>query len=558
MCADPRAELPRNRNELHDRCLHALVSIPPAQPPGAEGLPATATIRALAPLAWAMQVGGDATRWPADAMAAQLADCVHDNDDLSRIGPPAVVARLRDTCGVLDGSAHDHRFAHLSFQEYLAARYARAPAPVHPRVAPRPLVDALASQAHDSAWKEVILLAVEAGLFAPFVGALADLASLDDHRPLLTECVAAALPLDEPAVLALFDTLWGRDEAGRAAATVVLDVLGTRQPLALIARALEAVTPSHPIQGQWSRWGAAVVASFVGHVTPGRDFVDPVLGRTFLWVPGGAFWMGSSMDPDHPAYDEEAVRYELEARWVSVAQDPATCVVAPPGFWIARYPVTHGDYARYLDSQRNASATPKEPTYWRDPRFNADDQPVVGVSWNEARAYCDWLTATASPPRGLTFRLPTEAEWEYAARGSHASSDDHTKVAKYPWGREFPTTQHADFDQILATGKPTPVGTHGHGRSAFSRAEDMAGGIWEWCLDGWRDSYRLVDAGVVDPCQREPPHPRLGSRVVRGGSWSGGARTLRSAFRFLYPPEDRNCVLGFRVVYGGSRQHVEP
>ncbi len=268
--------------------------------------------------------------------------------------------------------------------------------------------------------------------------------------------------------------------------------------------------------------------------TPGQSFRELTTKMSFLWVPPGKFWMGSSkkkwwraQPPAQPNYDSEAYDDETPVREVSLTD----------GFWIGEYPVTNAQYSVFMEA-----TGARAPEYWQNPRFNAPEQPLVGVDWEESRKFAEWLTAQARLGDTLRFDLPTEAEWEYAARGSDGR--------KYPWGSEAPTAERADYGQDREKGKPGAVGTHPTGRSACG-AQDMAGGVWEPCLDGWQDNYAEMVTNLVNPCQQ----PASGApRVARGGSWGHGPGGLRCAGRDWNDPRRRFDDLGFRVVCRRSRQ----
>jgi eukaryotic-like serine/threonine-protein kinase len=270
-------------------------------------------------------------------------------------------------------------------------------------------------------------------------------------------------------------------------------------------------------------------AAAVGEATieTASTWREPTLGMSLVWAPPARFLMGSSKQRGAPGFDEEAYDDEL----------PAHEVELPHGVWIGEHPVTNAEYARFFAETKRA-----EPACWQDARFNAPAQPVVGVSFEDSLAFCAWLTAHAGLQGGHMFDLPTEAEWEHAARGSDGR--------RYPWGSEAPTPERACFDLRGDTGAPATVGGRPAGKSPFG-CQDMAGNVWEWCLDAWRDSYGEDAALVVNPCH---PGLRGAPRVVRGGSWLDGARFLRCAVRLGIDPGHRIADLGFRVVCRGSRQ----
>jgi len=255
----------------------------------------------------------------------------------------------------------------------------------------------------------------------------------------------------------------------------------------------------------------------------GQPFVEPVTQMAFVWVTGGSFLMGSSKRRGKPGYDPDADADEAPAHHV-----PLT------GFWMSVYPVTNEQYARFM-----AETGQPTPASFSDRRFNDPAQPVVTVSWQDAAAFTRWLTGKRA---GILVRLPTEAEWEYAARG--------TDGRRYPWGNEQPDSSRATFGLPYDTGRPAVVGHTPGGVSPFG-VHDLAGNVWEWCLDTWADSYAETE-GSIDPCQQGDT--RGGSRVVRGGSWTLQAWPLRSAYRDWHPLQVQSQYLGFRVVCVGARQ----
>ncbi len=222
-------------------------------------------------------------------------------------------------------------------------------------------------------------------------------------------------------------------------------------------------------------------------------------GTVLVYVPGGEYTLGT----DDVGKEEKPVH--------RVRLSP---------YRIGKFPVTNEQYRRFLE----ANSDHRKPRYWDDERFNQPRQPVVGVSWDDAEAYCRWA--------GLL--LPTEAQWEAAARG--------TDGRRYPWGHEEPTPEHANFDGNV--GKPSEVGAYPGGAGPFGTL-DQAGNVWEWCRDVWDASaYRERD-GQLDPIAK------IGEAafcVLRGGSWAHEARFLAAACRLGSPAGSRVGSVGFRCV----------
>jgi formylglycine-generating enzyme required for sulfatase activity len=153
--------------------------------------------------------------------------------------------------------------------------------------------------------------------------------------------------------------------------------------------------------------------------------------------------------------------------------------------------------------------------------------PVVGISWDDARAYCDWL----SDKTGLNFKLPTEAQWEKAARGIESR--------KYPWGDQEPDETLANFGTKI--GKTTLVGSYPKGVSFYGLL-DIAGNVWEWCRD-WYDVGYYKNSPL-----KNPQGPASGSNhVVRGGGWDYVAWYLRCTDRDYITIPGRGSRVGFRL-----------
>ncbi|MBN1564978.1 MAG: SUMF1/EgtB/PvdO family nonheme iron enzyme [Anaerolineae bacterium] len=257
-------------------------------------------------------------------------------------------------------------------------------------------------------------------------------------------------------------------------------------------------------------------------------------------IPAGPFIMGSSAE-QIAAIENEKVR-----KWVEKTEQPQRQIVLP-AYRIGKYPVTVGEYRVFVEAggyneqrfwteagwrwrktgwlwlKKENTAHPK---YWNDKKWSGHDRlPVVGVSWHEAVAFTQWLSGRTE----RKYRLPTEAEWEKAARGIDGRI--------YPWGNKgykgmcntveagfFSTTQ---VDQFNEQGE-SPCGVM-----------DMAGNVWEWCLTVWQERYQYVKDQHVDGSD---------SRVLRGGSFNTKLHGARCVSRGFENPDERRNDIGFRVA----------
>jgi formylglycine-generating enzyme required for sulfatase activity len=240
----------------------------------------------------------------------------------------------------------------------------------------------------------------------------------------------------------------------------------------------------------------------------GSDEEIPQAGTVPVWIaiPAGRFPMGAD-DVDHAKPVHE---------------------VSVPAFGITRDPVTNAQYAAFVEATGR-----RPPKYWYDgavPEGKAQ-HPVVGVSWDDANAYCAWLTEQQQD--GHQVRLLTEAEWEYAARGEAGR--------EYPWGKEAPDKTRCNFGREV--GDTTPVGSYPDGATPEG-VRDLAGNVLEWVQDHWKGSYTGAPA---DGSAREDSETGA-VRVIRGGSWLDGGRNCRCAFRFWRVPDFRFNFLGFRCA----------
>lgn len=192
-------------------------------------------------------------------------------------------------------------------------------------------------------------------------------------------------------------------------------------------------------------------------------------------------------------------------------------------FYMDRFEVTTARYRKFLE----ATGTDNVPDYWDEiAGERSDEMPVVGVSWNEANAYCRWAGR----------RLPTEAEWEKSARG--------TDSRPYPWGEATPTLTHANYENSSPDTYATalkPVGTYPAGKSPFG-ADDLAGNAAEWVADWWTESFPIDDT-------YNPRGPAEGEKkVIRGGGRYDPAPRVGSTWRQFASPDTRSPDIGFRCA----------
>jgi sulfatase modifying factor 1 len=224
----------------------------------------------------------------------------------------------------------------------------------------------------------------------------------------------------------------------------------------------------------------------------------------------------------------EPLRIHIVAGWFSMGSDSGQSVESPvhrvwvDSFCMAATQVTVEEYARFLEATGNVP-----PPFWNDPNFSDPQQPVVAVSWLDAVAYCDWLSSMASS----RYRLPTEAEWERAARGG-------AEGMLFPWGDDPPTSREA-YHSRWKTG-PEPVGKSQPNHFGLF---DMCENVHEWCSDWYGPDYYATSP------ERNPQGPEEGARKAsRGGSWRHQIKISRCSTRSSIPPEFKYADYGFRVV----------
>ncbi|UCC32052.1 MAG: SUMF1/EgtB/PvdO family nonheme iron enzyme, partial [Phycisphaerales bacterium] len=495
--------LPEQRADLYESIISWLSRSRETRP----GRPSPERCMALhQELALAMQDCADGRQtqvprfWAASQIAAELRDAPEDERATQA---EAFLDQEELDSGIVVRRGDHVRFWHLTFQEYLAARALASRSEDEQR---ERLFGQL-QKLYQPEWREVVeLLAgvlhhqgvrrVDA-MFSAVLDQLGGDASLADQARCFGLLGAAVQDL-APVRYQPSDTRYRK---------VSQDVMGIfdvkRSQSVDIEVAIEA-------------------AEALGQAGDPR-FAPHNRHRNWVEIPAGGFLMGAQdRDESGPNYDPEAYDDEYPVH-----------EVRRQAYRIGRYPVTVGEYQRFMDDGGYAKREHwtaggfgkwQQPDEWGE-QLAHPNRPVVNVSWFEATAYAAWAGC----------RLPTEAEWERAARGAEGR--------RYPWGEDEPDSSLANFDGNV--GHATPVGVYTRGGTPDGIL-DMVGNVDEWCADVWHASY---DGAPSDGSAWTTGGDQDG-RVLRGGSWYSSEVDLRSAFRNRTQPDSRGHVIGFRVAAG--------
>lgn len=483
-----QGSMPKRRTELYEECIKVLLQ----KWDEAKGLEvyltATEARQVLRPLALWLHKEEGRTYAEADQvreillphLARVKRDTREAEEQLDR-----VLTSVRDRSGLFVGfDVTRYGFHHLSFQEFLAAEE------IVKQGDPGPLIEPFGR----SWWREPTLLAL--GMDDPrfqeaFFEALIAADAFTDNIDFALTCMREALsPGAKP-----FKRVFGDAKVPwrvRYNCVLLLRELGGPEAIEALQLALNC---RHKQVAAAAR-DALIKLGALEQPTPKpgarpKLIVNETDGTELIRIPAGEFLMGSD------ARDNERPQQ-------SVHLDE---------YFIAKYPVTNGQYWKFIEE-----AGRDEPYYWDDKRFNRPNQPVVGVTWRDAVAYCEWA--------GLS--LPTEAQWEKAARG--------TDGRDWPWGNTEPTEKHCNFSENM--GRTTDVGSYPDGASPYG-CLDMAGNVWEWCSTRWRDSQ-------IDPTDDDLESDA--GRVVRGGCWYWGPDEVRCSHRDRFLPAYCRDDIGFRCA----------
>ncbi len=445
---------------------------------------------------------------------------------------------LRQEIGLLQERS-DNAFVlpHLTFEEYLAACY----------LADSENMAGLALKQWHSPdrerWREIVLL---------MVGRLRQQGKLEDKalsyldRLLATHTgyrdTRAVKPLAQQRSEALLAALSYRElDDGKAFSTSALDIESRidsplrRQICVLLDKADSAITTP-------DRISAAQVLGQLGDPRfpiTGADWQHELARRNehfgkpdgyFCAVPAGTYTIGG---------------------W---EEGEALAALQLPAFWIARFPITVAQYHQFMqgagyDMQRwwtkegwqwKHQRRRTQPRFWQDSNYSTDNQPVIGVTWYEATAFCSWLSEQLqqSLPAGCTVRLPTEAEWEVAAAW------DGVQRRPSPWGKVEPTPELAIYN-ALQLDAPAPVGCCPAGVAACG-ALDLVGNTWEWTCSAYGAYPKQAYNG------RKYFTPGEYSLALRGGSYYQNSTFVRCGARSRNYPVILNGDLGFRVIVASA------
>jgi formylglycine-generating enzyme required for sulfatase activity/energy-coupling factor transporter ATP-binding protein EcfA2 len=391
---------------------------------------------------------------------------------------------IEPRCGLFDCVGSDEiQFTHLTFQEFLAAKYM-----VYEDIVWQPFLE-------KEWWEETLLL------YTGFISLDRKRTGNDIVKNILT--TKAKEEEDEKKRLRL----------QFLGARAICDFQPTKRDEKVISLAREQMIQLTESDADLEhRFQAGELLGNLGDTRISED--------NMVLVPAGEFTRGS----EEYEYSKPVKRIYLD------------------DFMIGAYPITNKDFKGFIDDngyKREEFWTSEgwlwrkkenisEPGYWYDREWNGPNFPVVGVSWYEAVAYTNWLSEVT----GKSYRLPTEAEWEKAARG--------TDGRIYPWGNEFDKNLCNSWELKLR--RTNPVGIFHKGESPYG-CFDMAGNVWEWCADWYDEKY------YSKALEKNPKGPETGSlRVCRGGSWLYVAEYCACAIRYRSPPDFRDRRLGFRLA----------
>ncbi len=528
--------LPERRVELYDQYVKTLLSTwnrarGLGRPPSRD-LDPVQTVKILAPLALWMHetnpgvglVKREEMRRELEALYASRGEA--DPESCTR----QFLEDVHDYASLLlERGPGEYGFIHLTFEEYLAAV---AIALRHQGDA-KAIAHALGAHAGETAWHEIALLTVG------YVGLIQQMDKIAGDV-VETLCKEIYEPPGAAVVL-----------AGEA----VIDAWPAGVTPASKAKVITALVESLPDADMPAEWRgrAGRALATLGDPRPGVDLgADGLPDLLWVRISGTAtvknseqfsgfagLKLGKGAKLDSEARDDET--WSGKAKPLEIAD-----------FELAVYPVTVAQFRPFVEQRgyredrywsetgcewRNGSSQ-EAPSYWDDPTWTLANHPVIGVTWYEAEAYCNWLNEQLHLPPG-TIRLPTEAEWEWAARGPEGR--------RYPWGDEWESWRCNSNESGI--NRTSAVGSFPGGAADWWRViqsdggviHDLAGNVWEWTASEYTEDYSGANQSVLNTNSGGPC-------VLRGGSWSHVPRELRGAARGRFDPHFWLEDEGFRLA----------
>jgi hypothetical protein len=494
-----RGGLPAKRAELYDECVTVLLELWRK----AKKLPITVSAgdarRVLEPLAHWLHQEEQRTRAGIDAIESVIQPPLASLKAYER-GPREFLETIRAETGLLTGwSESDFGFMHLGFQEYLTACELLSRAVGSPEA-----LEELARQFGKSWWQEVTLLVFAIGrlpVFESLMAAILRQPGAAAHAEVIDACLADAPQFSaRPFVDILKEKpgrkrdLWERQ---------LLALRGLLREAPAEARTLQKALLKHPFEAIRGLAGAPLAAPLGVRVeiapTP-ETMVAERGGYRLVRIPPGRFLMGSA-ESDDVKDDDETPQHEVEL----------------DSFWLGIHPVTNEEYARFLES--NPKTEP--PDYWSDRQFNQPHQPVVGVSWEDARRYCKWA--------GLA--LPSEAQWEYACRAERPerywSGDEESDLVRVGWYAGFSPTACSAPPEFLSN---HPVRSRSSMPSPLQyRVAVPARHAYSHCAS--LDSTRPVQSQNALASSHDTPTTGWSGRLKRASPQKAGSFAFGLAFR---------------------------
>ncbi len=504
-------DLPKQRSEVYAHCVKVLLEhwrkelyaagagSVPRQPLDAETVE-----EVLQQLAWWLHSEDQRTSASLDQLAAQTEQVLGGLQPGVRQNLTSLqfLDRVREETGILAGEANGElSFLHLTFQEYLASKFAVANGQGGQ-------LAVSASAAASDWWKETTLLSLRSTrpFCSSFFRSLLQQPGLEQRPDLLEQCLNEAKFVDAEPFVEIVQQALQQPQRAATVLTMLQNRGGQLPALAdaaaeLLEAGLHGVQPA-TVARQLRQAACELLLradrKLPGHLQSQASSYDDRIQISFVQIPAGVFQMGrkgytAGNAPEHPVRITRA-------------------------FLLATTPVTNAQYELFLQ----ANAGFRKPALWDDRRFNQPQQPVVGVSWDDAVAYCSWAGG----------RLPTEAEWEYACRagssGDFCFGDQQEQLPEYAWFRDNSggTTQPVGLKLPNAWG-----------------LQDVHGNVWEWCADWYAEDW--YSKSPAD----DPEGPRQGkSRVLRGGSWYDYSGDCSAWFRSFFTPGLRDLGIGFRLA----------